>query len=139
MEEVIIKLMEIMKLSAVLPMKVLRFKESTAKAIKSQCVEALGTFVQEMQKWLGHTVTRVTEGSDSSSVGKGSIGYDKPIREVADIACRFVQQLKDNKENQHGSAPHGVSEDPPAQRDLRESTAKGTNGQKTEVLAMSYR
>ena len=58
------------------------------------------TFVQEMQKWLGHTVTRVTEGSDSSSVGKGSIGYnDKPIREVADIACKFVQQLKDNKEN----------------------------------------
>ena len=111
-------------------------QESTAKAIKSQCVEALGTFVQEMQKWLGHTVTRVTEGSDSSSVGKGSIGYDKPIREVADIACRFVQQLKDNKENQHGSAPHGVSEDPPAQRDLRESTAKDTNGQKTEVLAM---
>ena len=90
-----------------------------------------------MQKWLGHTVTRVTEGSDSSSVGIGSIGYnDKPIREVADIARRFVQQLKDNKENQHSSAPHGLSEDPPAQRDLRESTAKGTNGQKTEVLAM---
>ena len=67
-------------------------QKSTAEATKSQNAEALAMFVQEMQKCLGHTVTRATESSDSSIVGKGSIGYDKPIREVAGIACRFVQQ-----------------------------------------------
>ena len=51
---------------------------------------------------------------------------------MADIACRFVQQLKE-KENQHSSAPNGVSED---QRSLRESTAEDTKSQIADALAI---
>ena len=112
-------------------------QESTAEATKSQNAEALAAIVvQEMQKCLGRTITGITEGSDPSNVGENSIGYDKPVRQVTDIACRFVQQLKEKEENQHSSAPHGVSVDRSIQRDLRESTTEGTNGQKSEVLAM---
>ena len=112
-------------------------QESTAEATKSQNAEALAAIViQEMQKCLGHTITGITEGSDPSNVGESSIGYDKPVRQVTDVACKFVQQLKKKEENQHSSAPQEVSVDRSIQRDLRESTTEATNGQNTEVLAM---
>ena len=108
-----------------------RDQESTAEVTKSQNAEALAMFVQEMQECLGRI-----GASDPSNVGESSIEYDEPVQQVTDIACRFVQQLKEKEENQHSSAPNGGSEDPPVQGDLREPTAEGTSGQNTEVLAM---
>ena len=104
-------------------------QESTAEVTKSQNAEALAMFVQEMQKCLGQTIIAA---SHPSNVGESSIGYDEPAQQMADIACRFVQQLKE-KENQHSSAPNGVSED---QRSLRESTAEDTKSQIADALAI---
>ena len=104
-------------------------QESTAEVPKSQNAEAFAMFVQEMQKYLGQTIIGA---SHPSNVGESSIGYDEPAQQMADIACRFVQQLKE-KENQHSSAPNGVSED---QRSLRESTAEDTKSQIADALAI---
>ena len=44
--------------------------------------------------------------------------------------------MKEREENRHSSVPHGVSEDAPVQRELREATAEDTKSQIADALAM---